>query len=462
MVIFRHQLTIIPSLQVGMKSQTEAENLERINQCLSDLAGSYRDRLIQNISELIRIPSENTPPVGAEGECQKHLCRRLAKLGLHAELYEPSGVAGLESHPVYMAGRDYANRPNLIASWPGTGGGRSLLLSGHIDTVPRGSEPWQRDPFGAQIEGNRLYGLGSNDMKGGIGASLLALEMLRELRVSLRGDLKMETIVDEEFGGVNGTLAARLRGHNADAAIICEPSHGVICPAQTGGRTAHITLRSASSGILYETKPQARSLDQLYFLLGKVEEFAKQRRSTAPPHPLYSASADPVPVWITKIHYGGWGPQEPVTLPTRCRVEMYWQLMPGEKQQDVEREFFQWLDNMISERPDLFSVRPEVEFPIRWLPGSAIENGSDLVRELSDTFAQVTGRAADIQGIGGPCDMFVFHQHFLTPAVLFGPKGGNTHAPDEWVDLDSALLTAEVLARFICRWCGVDWDRTSS
>jgi acetylornithine deacetylase len=449
-------------MQVDMNSQTETENLERISGELSELAGSYRDRLIHNISELVQIPSENTPPVGAEGACQRYLHGRLKKMGLEAELYEPTQSDGLENHPVFRAGRDYTDRPNLIASWPGTGGGRSLLLSGHIDTVPKGSEPWKRDPFGAQVEGNRLYGLGSNDMKGGIGASLLAIEMLRELGISLKGRLMMETIVDEEFGGVNGTLAARLRGYNADAAIICEPSQSVICPAQTGGRTVHITLRGASSGILYEGKPQARSLDQLQFLLGKVEAFALQRRSTAPVHPLYAASADPVPVWITKINYGGWGPKEPVTIPTLCRVEMYWQLMPGEEQLDIELEFFRWLDGIISERPDLFPVRPDVDFPIRWLPGSAIDSGCDLVRELAGTFAQVTGRPPEIQGIGGPCDMFVFHQHFLTPAVLFGPRGGNTHAPDEWVDLDSALLTAEILARFICRWCGVDRDRTSS
>jgi acetylornithine deacetylase len=444
-----------------MQDQAEAANLERINGRLADLSGALRDRLVQNIVELVRIPSENTPPLGAELECQHHISKCLADLDLKVELYELDQVAGLREHPVFKAGRDYTDRPNLMAVWPGTGGGKSLLLSGHIDTVPRGSERWHRDPFGAEIEGNRLYGLGSNDMKGGIGAALLALEILRKLGISLRGDLMMETIVDEEFGGVNGTLAARLRGPKADGAILCEPSQIAICPAQTGGRTVHITLRGSGSGILCKDNTEIRALDQLHYLLGKVEEFSRQRRTTAPIHALYRGSADPVPVWVTKIHFGGWGTKEPITLPTTCRVEMYWQTMPGEKQQDIEREFFSWLDDLGSERPDLFSERPEVEFPIRWLPGSAIESGNTLVQVLAQTFAQVTGRAAEIQGIGGPCDMFVFHQHSLTPAVLFGPKGGNTHAPDEWVDLDSALLAAEVLARFICRWCGVDWERTS-
>lgn len=444
-----------------MQSRVEAANLERVGGSLAELSKARRSRLIHHISELVRIPSENTPPTGAELECQRHIRSLLAQLGLKVELYGLDQVEGLQKHPVYQPGRNYTNRPNLRAVLPGSGGGKSLLLSGHIDTVPRGSEKWRRDPFGAGIEGNRLYGLGSNDMKGGIGAALLAMEMICELGIGLKGDLMMEAVVDEEFGGVNGTLAARLRGPEADGVILCEPSQTAICPAQTGGRTVHITLRGSGSGILGDKKTEVRALDQLQFLLGNVERFARQRRAIAPVHALYSGSSDPVPVWITKIHYGGWGTTEPITLPTLCRIEMYWQTMPGEQQQEIEEEFSRWLDSLCSERPDLFSVRPEIEFPIRWLPGSAIDGGTALVQELADTYKEATGCAAEIRGIGGPCDMFVFHQHFLTPAVLFGPSGGNTHAPDEWVDVDSAMLTAEVLARFICRWCGIDWERTS-
>ena len=110
----------------------------------------------------------------------------------------------------------------------------------------------------------------------------------------------------------------------------------------------------------------------------------------------------------------------------------------------------------VSARPELFPVKPDIAFPIVWLPGSALDVGHQLVTGLSETFRSVAGTEPQVRGIGGPCDMFVFHQPFNTPAVLFGPRGGNTHAPDEWVDLDSALTAMEVLARFVCRWCGVN------
>jgi acetylornithine deacetylase len=425
------------------------------NELVSQQTAALRERLVTTITELVQIPSENTPPVGAELGCQQYVYERLRGLGLQAELYDLNSVPGLREHPAFRHTRDYKNRPNVAAVWPGTGGGKSLLLSGHMDTVPRGSAHWNYDPFGATIEGNRLYGLGSNDMKGGIAAMLVAVEALRAAGVRLRGDVLVETIVDEEFGGVNGTLAARLRGHNADAAIITEPSQQMLCPAQMGGRIAHITLHADSGGILYDGAPPPTVADQLHYLLGEIQQFARQRKERAPVHALYVDNADPVPVWVLKIYSGGWGMKEPATLPTECRIELYWQSMPGEELAEIDREFFAWFEQTIAARPDLFVIRPEASFAIDFLPGSAIDGEHDVVTQLGATFQQVTGTPPLVRGIPAPCDMFVFHRHFHTPALLFGPRGGNTHNPDEWVDLDSVQTTMETLAQFICQWCGV-------
>ena len=425
-----------------------------LQQRLIAYVDSNKQRLTDLISELVRHPSENTPPVGQEGRCQQYVASVLSAAGLAPDVYEPTAVPNLEEHPAFESGRVYTGRPNIGARWNGAGGGRSLILSGHIDTVPRGTQPWTRDAFGGQVEGNNLYGRGSNDMKAGVAMNLFIVEALEQLKLKLAGDLIFETVVDEEFGGVNGTLAGRLRGYTADAAVISEPSFLRICAAQRGGRTAHITF-SAKGGILNESGDSAGVVDQVTHFLVELHNFHDQRRRTAPPHPLYVSAEDPVPVAITKIFTGPWGSREPISIPDECRLELFWQMMPGETQQDIEQAFFEWFEAMLSSAPHLFAVRPKVEFPIRWLPGSAIAPSDPVVKELAECAAIVLMEDPPVVGIEGPCDMFVFHQ-FGIPAVLWGPRGGNTHAADEYVELDSVVKATKALLLFVCRWCGVE------
>ncbi|HEX8984587.1 MAG TPA: M20/M25/M40 family metallo-hydrolase [Bryobacteraceae bacterium] len=410
-------------------------------------------RLISILRDLVRIPSENTPPIGAEAACQHYVAGFLREHGWIPELYELESVPGFTTHPHYRSGRDYNGRPNLVARKAGAGGGRSLLLSGHIDTVPRGTQNWTRDPFGAAIENGRLYGRGSNDMKAGIATNLFMAEVLEDLGLRLRGDLIIETVVDEEFGGTSGTLAGRLKGIRADAAVVSEPTSLRVCTAQRGGRTVHITLHSPG-GVLSDGRPNAGVIGQLSRLLEGAAQFAVERRAGARVSGVFAGCEDPVPVWVTKIVTAPWGTKEPQTVSDECRVEIYWQLMPGEEQEAVDREFFAWFERLIASAPELFAVRPEVEFPIRFLPGSALPENEPVARELKRCASEVLGEEVPVAGIEGPCDLFLFH-NFGIPAVLWGVKGGNTHAADEYVDLDSAVAAAKSLLAFVGEWCGV-------
>jgi len=112
-----------------------------------------------------------------------------------------------------------------------------------MDTVPVGPDPWRHDPWGGKVAGGKLYGLGAYDMKGGMVASIMVVKALNDLGIQLQGDLMIESVVDEEFGGCNGTIAARLK-YNADLAIVPEPTNLCICPAHHGG----LMLRVAFEG----------------------------------------------------------------------------------------------------------------------------------------------------------------------------------------------------------------------
>ena len=168
------------------------------------------------------------------------------------------------------------------------------------------------------------------------------------------------------------------------------PSCGFAPPsAADGPYTSNSAPREES---LREGKFPAGVIDQLRHLLVKVQEFAGQRRAKAVVHELYAGAADPVPVSITKVFTSPWGTKEPITIPETCLVEMFWQLMPGEKQEDVDREFHAWFDAVVASAPHLFPPRPEVEFPIRWLPGSSILKTEPLVRELAGCATKVLGK----------------------------------------------------------------------
>lgn len=395
---------------------------------------SHADRLIQITRDLVRIPSENKAPHGDELAVQQYVSQFLRNRGWPPVLYTPDEAPGIQAHPLWWPGRCYRNRPNVAAIRKGNGDGRSLVLSGHVDTVPVGSAPWTRDPFGGHVEGNRLYGRGSNDMKGGVATNLFVVEALADLGLQLGGDLTIETVVDEEFGGVNGTLAGRLMGFNADAAIISEPSFLRVCPAQRGGRTVQIEFTAPNQGILSD-RPALGVMEQLQQFLQQVREFAARRQARVHVHPLYGHLQDPVPVTVTRIFTAPWGTSEPTNNPSSCRVELFWQAMPYETVEDIDREFFDHFGNI------------PVTYPIRWLPGSALEPDHELVRAFGENHT--------VQGIEGPCDMYVFHA-FRIPAVLWGARGGNTHNPDEYVEIDSLVEAAAGLLEFVARWCGTN------
>lgn len=379
----------------------------------------------------------------------------LEELEIEPDLYELGEVPELPRHPEYWPGRNYVSRPNVNGVLKGKGGGRSLILSGHVDTVPADTPaPWKHPPFGAAMEKGRLYGRGAWDMKAGVAMNLAALRAVRQAGIILSGDVIFESVVDEEFGGVNGTLAGRLRGYNADAAIIGEPTSLRICPAQRGGRTLHITLHG-EGGILAGKQAAGRAVDQLGYVLSRLPELKHRRTARVAVHPYYTNSTEPFAVWVTNIATGKWGWAQPITVPEVCKVELYWQTMPDETREEVEGEFFGWWNEIIAARPDLFTAKPVIELPMRFLPGCATPPDSALVTEFAATAGSLN-MTTPVEGLDAPSDMYVFPKCFNTPAILWGPSGCGAHQADEYVDLDSLAAATRVLVHFICRWCGVE------
>jgi acetylornithine deacetylase len=159
--------------------------------------------MIKLLQELIQTDTVATPPSGNETAGQTKLGDFVRVYGLEPELYEISFIQE-SRHPFVRRDRNYSGRKNLVVRVGGTGHGRSLLLNGHIDTVPAQRARWGEDPWSGSIRDGRMYGLGAFDMKAGLVAQFGAVCALHRAGIRLEGDLICESVIDEEWGGGGG------------------------------------------------------------------------------------------------------------------------------------------------------------------------------------------------------------------------------------------------------------------
>jgi acetylornithine deacetylase len=426
--------------------------MNSFTQRVSETVDELREYLFSTLQELVRIPSMNHPPTGDEYDCQMAMARRWREMGLEPEVYLLDDVPGLKEHPDYWPGRDYTRRPNVITRRKGSGGGKSLLISGHIDTVPLGVRPWKYDPFKGTLQDGRLYGLGAYDMKAGVTIMLGVLRTLQELGVVLKGDILAETVVDEEFGGVNGTLAGRIRGDNADAVIIPEPTDLAINNGGRGGVVVQFSLLGPE-GIMIQVGEPGHAIRMLAHLLKWVDILRQRRRAKVPGWT--GGPLDPVPVWITKVFAGGWGTNVPNTVPAEARVELYYQLMPGEEEPQVMAEFYSWLDEMVADKPNDFNGRPTVTFPIRFMPASEIPLDAPVIQALNKRVQELTGELAAVHPLPAPSDLYAVQRIFGLQGIHYGPRGGGAHASNENVLLEDLVTVTKALTLLALDWCEI-------
>ena len=190
-----------------------------------------RQEIIAFEQELIRRPSET----GNEKPCQDFLGDWLRHAGYKVDVFTPDEVAGGKDFRGRPLAVDYRQRPNVVAVQRGTGGGRSLLVMSHVDTVPVGPlEHWTVPPCGGEIHDGKIYGRGAQDDKEGIVAQTFALECIGRAGLQLKGDVTLCSVVDEEGGGSMGSWACMAKGYRADAGIYCDGLEQKVHPANLG------------------------------------------------------------------------------------------------------------------------------------------------------------------------------------------------------------------------------------
>jgi acetylornithine deacetylase len=407
---------------------------------------THRETALHLLQALVRVPSLE----GNEKPAQDILDRVLRDMGLEVDTWTPDD-AHLQAHPAYVpTGKSYANRPNVVGVSRGVGGGRSLLLNGHVDVVPTGSEStWQHGAWSGKYLDGRVYGRGSADMKGGVVASTLMVMALRSANIRLRGDVVLANVVDEENGG-NGTLAMVQRGYNADACIFTEPT-GLqrLAISNRGAQFFRIIVTGQEGGIEYK-HDLVSPIQKGYEVFQAVEAYSIMRESVAR-HPLYTQHyRTRVPTGVCRFMAGEW----PSTIPSQAILEGSIECLPNEDIQDIKRGFMAYIEEW-STKDAWFREHPLVlEWFGLWFDSAEIPIDHPMVTTLSGIAESVTGKPVLIGGAGG-CDLRLPVKYGNTPSVLFGPKGGMIHSTDEYVEFEEVITCAKVLARMALEWCGV-------
>jgi acetylornithine deacetylase len=412
--------------------------------------------LVRYRTESVDLLSASEPLPNDERALQAYIAGRLNALGCQVDQWEPDPVA-LRGHRMIPDRHHWHGRPMTAGRLPGTGGGRSLLINGHIDTVPAGDpELWAYPPFAAEVHADRIYGRGTADMKGGTAAALLALEALSACRIQLLGDVIFATVTDEEIGGM-GTIAAAERGHLADAAVIPEPTGLQVLTATRGilwlqidiqGREAHAEVAQPP----WREGGGVNANNHAVQIATALIELGRQRK-TRPSlrHPLLSAPDLEITEW-----HGG---EYPATLPGKARLVVNVTGLPGEADaggfgSNVLAEVGKAIagihdaDGWLAEHPPQTAVL--LDYPAYEIPAD-----SPIVQAVQAA-ANATGSVAQPVGLDSGYDGTLLGNLYRVPSVAYGPGGiSEAHTTKEHVAIDDLTTAARGYARLMIDWCGL-------
>ncbi|OLS37794.1 peptidase [Bacillus sp. MRMR6] len=401
-------------------------------------------------AKLLQILVQENSTRGNESSAQAVIIEKCRQLGLTLDIWEIGGEE-LKQHPAYCCDREnFDGNPNVVAVLKGTGGGKSIILNGHIDVVPVGNEKnWKHDPFSGHIENGKLYGRGATDMKGGTVALLMALESIISAGIRLKGDIIFQSVIEEESGGA-GTLAAVLRGYQADGAIIPEPTNMKIFPKQQGSMWFRITVkgRAAHGGTRYEG---VSAIEKSLTVIKKIQQLEKDRNLKIT-DPLFNKIPIPIPINIGKINSGQW----PSSVPDLAIIEGRMGVSPDETIKEAQQEMESCLREL-NEQDEWFQNHPlQIEwFGGRWLPGN-LNSDHPLIKSISERFLELKGSEPIIEASPWGTDGGILSTVGNTPVVVFGPGVTETaHDANEHIVLKDLFAASEIIALTLLKWCEV-------
>lgn len=418
--------------------------------------------LFNTLMDIISKDTINRMIYGNENNGQDLIEKIFKDMGLKIDRFSPDEVTNLKKHEAYLKGRDYSDRENVVG-FIGKGSKNTVIFSGHIDTVPTENLNWTKsEPLSPKMIGDKIYGMGALDMKGGLVSSVFALKAIIDLGMNIEGKVILESVVDEEFGGANGTLACIERGYEGDFAIIPEPFGMNICPVSIGQKLFSVYIKGRH-GIKIGGKVDKSEIENPIVLAGKLlnalldyEEFLNSLKTK---HKLFSDQEKPISFLASGIRAGEIRDEKLWTTPKDCILNVCIRNYPEycEKEEEFDEMLFNFLNKYSDIKSNIENKNIIFRKSYRFFPGPKFnldsKSNKDFINKLIRDGQFVIGKELKITGASAAGDLFMFNNFSNTPAIFFGPGGGNAHAADEYVNADDIVNLSKIFALFIYDCC---------
>jgi acetylornithine deacetylase len=392
------------------------------------LTADLADAVVDLTRQLVAFDSVNPGLVqGAvgEGPIAQFVAERLSGSGFAVQLVP------VPSDP---------RRMSVIAVRDGDQPGRTVVLNGHLDTV---GVDGMAEPFTARIDGDRMFGRGTSDMKGGVAGLVIAAEQL--MAAGARGRLVLALVADEEDASLGAATVlealSRVSGVRADVCLIAEPTWLDLAVAHRGYAVIKIGLQGRAA---HSSQPE-HGVDVLAPLGGLLVAVAERNRALRQtfPHPLLAHGS-----LMSTVAHGG---SAPFTVAAQAGALIERRTLPGEDATASLSEVRDLVDAVTAGAPGLGST---VELVLARDAWQADDSGS--AAELMDLLAAAlpAAGATPPARTGAPYWMeSALWQASGVPTVVCGPAGGGLHAVDEWVDLAQLrrypMAVAAAVGRFL-------------
>ncbi|WP_379069925.1 acetylornithine deacetylase/succinyl-diaminopimelate desuccinylase family protein [Mesorhizobium sp. UC22_110] len=412
--------------------------IDRLLQCVE----ARTDDLVALTADLIRFPTVN-PPGEAYRPCAEFIAARLKKRGFGVELIRAAGTPG---------DNDRYPRVNVVARFDGRSPGPTVHFNSHIDVVEAG-EGWTVDPFAGVVKDGRVYGRGACDMKGGLAASVIAVEAFMQAYPDFPGAIEISGTVDEESGGFGGVAYLAGKGYfskpKVDHVIIPEPlNKDRICLGHRGVWWAEIeTLGEIAHGSMPFLGDNAVRHMGAVLAAFEADLFpALDRKQTS--MPVVPEGARRSTMNINSIHGGQTEDFRPglpsPNVPDSCRLTIDRRFLLEEKLDEVKREVIDILDGLKRDRRKFdYRIRDVME-----VQPTMTERDAPVVKAVAEGIMQVFEREPEYVISPGTYDQkHVARIGHLFDCIAYGPGILDlAHRPDEWVGIDDMVQSAKVMA----------------